>query len=333
MNFFSVRPIVIRRFQVSNVKNLICLTLFPVIRGLERLLPVPALHSLLRCITWPRAFINTAFKSPVPGPAQPAFLTIHKTKAIARRQRETVYMRQFLNYFPDRLADPKWRQLCQIDGLEPVVAALTAGRPVILATLHFGVYAQTRMWLRAYGIPAATMAGGPIVKRTTLLRISSRYSPMPEIPITFYQDQLRELRQHLRQGRPLIITCDGSAGKKIIVPFCEGWTIEIATGALRLAERHQAEIFSISTVNLGGWRTRIKIGAPVPRELAANFSAAAGHLIAAWLPTLHLYPDQSTFDLARYLQPTGKTPQPPVANRNVLDTLPPQHENENSRGA
>jgi len=323
--FFSTRPIIIRRFHVSNVKNLICLTFFPVIRGLERLLPVSALHNVLRWITWPRAFVNTAFKNPDPGRAQPPFLTIHKTKAIARRQRETVYLRQFLNFFPDRLAAPKWRQLCQIDGLEPVLAALAAGRAVILATLHFGVYAQTRMWLRAHGIPAATLAGGPIAKRSALLRVSDRYSPDPEIPVAFYQDQLRELKQHLSQGYPLIITCDGSSGKKVTVPFCDGWTIEIATGALRLAGGQRVEIFPLTTVDLGHWRTQIKVGAPVPTEFAEDFPAAAGHLIAACLPALRQYPDQSTFDLARHIKPIaiGNNPQLPVANRNVSGNLPP----------
>ena len=323
MSFCAIRPIVLRQFPVSNVKNLIYLIFFPVIRGLERLLPVAVLHGFLRCITRPRAFVNSAFKNPVPGPAQPFFLTIHKTRAMECRKREARYLRRFLNFFPDRLADPKWRQLCHIEGLEPVRAAISAGRPVILATLHFGVYAQTRIWLRAEGIPAATLAGGPIAQRPTLLQLSGRYSPSPEIPIIFSQDQLRELIQHLRAGHPLIITCDGSADKRIDVPFAEGWALELATGALRLAIHQTAEIFPLTAVDLGGWRTRILIGAPMPQTLRADFALAAGHLINAWLPVLRQYPDQSTFDLARYLKPIGKNLQPPVANKSDSGTLPP----------
>jgi lauroyl/myristoyl acyltransferase len=188
------------------------------------------------------------------------------------------------------------------------LAALAAGRPVILATLHFGVYAQTRLWLRARGLPAATLAGGTIEERSALLQISDRHSPTPEIPVAFYQDQLRELKHHLSRGRLLIITCDGPAGKKISVPFGEGWTLDLATGALRLAAHEKAEIFPFTTVDLGGWRTRIKIGPPVPLAGAADFPSAAAHLIAALLPALREHPDQITFDLARSLRPSAHEP-------------------------
>jgi len=85
------------------------------------------------------------------------------------------------------------------------------------------------------------------------------------------------------------------------------------------------EIFPLTTVDLGHWRTQIKVGAPVPTEFAEDFPAAAGHLIAACLPALRQYPDQSTFDLARHIKPIaiGNNPQLPVANRNVSGNLPP----------
>ncbi len=299
--------------------------LFPLIRALERKLSVSSLRALFRCLTWPRACFNTAFRKPTPGPSLPDFLKIVKTKTIARHQRETRYLRHFLRYFPDRLASPKWLALCEIEGLAPVQAALAAGRPVILATVHFGVYAQARLWLRAHGVPAATLAGGQADDRSAFLRASDNLSPLPEIPVCFYQDELRELKQHLRHGHLLITTIDGPAGKKVTVPLCDGWNIEIATGTLRLAAREKAEIFPLLAIDLGRWRTRIKIGRPVPPEQlndAASFTFAAQHMVAELLPTLRQHTEQITFDLAFSIISSTTPTQPPVANRHNSGSLP-----------
>ena len=320
LNFNSIHPIVSGQPEVSNVKNIF----FPLVRALERKLSVSGLHALFRWLTWPRAFFNTAFKKPVPAPPLPDFLKIVKTRAIARRQREANYLRHFLNHFPDRLASSKWRSLCGIEGLETVKAALAAGRPVILATVHFGVYAQTRLWLRAHGLSAATLVGGQADDRSAMLRESDNLSPLREIPVCFYQDQLRELKQHLRQGRVLITTIDGPAGKKVSVPFCEGWNIEIATGTLRLAAREKAEIFPLLAIDLGRWRTRIKIGRRVPSEYlndATAFKSAAQHIMAELLPIIRQSPDQITFDLAFCISPSGPPTQEPVANSHGSGSL------------
>ena len=287
--------------KVSNVKNILNLLFFPVVRALERILSVRVLWFLLRGVAWPRAFLNLAFRRPISYPVLPPSLAAHQTKSIARRQRERKYLRQILEFFPDRLGEPKWRQLCQVEGLESVRTALQAGRPVILATLHWGVYAQTRLWLRALGLPAATLVGGHQAKRSSAQRRSDHYSPAPTIPVYFYQDQLRELKQHLTAGHPLIVLFDGPAGKKVRVRFSQDWEIELATGALRLAASQAAEIFPLTILDQGQWRTRLTIGPPIPRELLtspANWQPAAQHLLAELKPALLAHPDQVSPHLA-----------------------------------
>ena len=108
------------------------------------------------------------------------------------------------------------------------------------------------------------------------------------------------------------------------MPLSEGWNIEIATGTLRLAAREKAEIFPLVAIDLGQWRTRIKIGRPVPSEYlndATAFKSAAQHLISELLPALRQYPDQVTFDLAFCIAPSGPAAQEPVANSHDSGSL------------
>ena len=79
---------------------------------------------------------------------------------------------------------------------------------------------------------------------------------------------------------------DAPTGKQMIVPFCDGWDFQMATGAIRFAIRHQAELIPCSIIDEGSWHYRITLGRPVPREHLtpeADWSRAGKRLLGEML--------------------------------------------------
>ena len=130
--------------------------------------------------------------------------------------------------------------------------------------------------------------------------------PFPEIPIAFYLDQLREASEFLAAGNSLLIAVDHSAGKQMRVPVGDGWTFQMATGAVRLAVRHRAELFPCVVIDEGCWRFQIKVGRPVPAEYLAaetDLIPAGKHLLNEMLPHFRSYPKQCSHQLIKCFQP------------------------------
>lgn len=190
-----------------------------------------------------------------------------------------------------------------VEGFEHILRARQAGRPVVLAFTHFGAYRLSRFWLRAAGIPGASLHGGKAEIRSKLERLEDRFSPFPGIPTAFYSDQLREVNKFLAAGNALLIAIDDTAGKQMSVPACEGWTFRMATGAVRLAIRHQAELIPCTVIDNGRWHFQIKLGRPVPSEhLAAgvDWTQAGKHLIDEMLPHFRNHPEQCSNHLIKF---------------------------------
>jgi hypothetical protein len=82
----------------------------------------------------------------------------------------------------------------------------------------------------------------------------------------FFLDQLRQVNEFLAAGNSLLIAIDTNVGKQLSVPVRDGWVFQMATGAIRLAARHQAELIPCSIMDEGPWQFRIQLGRPVPRE-------------------------------------------------------------------
>jgi hypothetical protein len=278
---------------------------FSILRRAERLLPLHSLYSVLRTFFLARAALNTVFKQPIPARDLPAFLCLPKTVRTRTQHRTDRYVNQIVQFFPDRLSSAKWKDRCCIEGIVHLHEARRKVRPLIVAFCHFGPYYLLRFWLRAAGFPAATFVGGEQAMRQRLKRVQDRFSPAPEIPVVFYQKQLREAVEFLAAGNLLLIAIDAPSGKQIDVPFCEGWTFQMATGAMRLASRCQAELLPCSIVDEGCWHFGIKFGPPVPRiHLAteAGWPLAGRHLIDQWFPDFQARPDQCWADLTKCLK-------------------------------
>ena len=241
----------------------------------------------------------------MPAPPKPEFLSTPRTFKTRVRQRVDLYLNDILLNFPDRLAAPKWMARCQIDGLAHLQAARQQGRPVVLAYCHFGSFPVAHCWLRGgLGLPFGGLVGGNSSMRTRLARIQDRFQPLPELPVALYPDELRELARFLVAGNLLYIAIDAPTGKQMDVPFCAGWNFQMATGAIRFASRHQAELITCSITNEGAWRYRITFGRPVPRELLndeADWPHAGRHLLDELLPLFQARPEQCWDAMTRRL--------------------------------
>jgi lauroyl/myristoyl acyltransferase len=209
------------------------------------------------------------------------------------------------------LAGEKWLAHCRFEGLDRLLTARENGRPVILTFCHFGPYYLLRFWLRAAGIPAATLVGGKSEERMRVMRLKDVFSPLPQIPMAFYQDQLREVAEFIAAGKVLLVSIDAPAGRQLDLPFCEGWRFQMASGAIRLAGRHRAELLPCFITDEGGWRFCLHIGRPTPREFLAQESSiaetagfhAGKHLLAELMPAFRSRPEQCRLDFVRRLKP------------------------------
>jgi hypothetical protein len=300
----------------DGLKYICGLGCFPILRQMERTLPVQRLYSVLQPFAFARAVFNTAFKNSRSRMPLPACLKVVRTGRSARQERMKTYLNHFTGRFQDRLAEDKWMSNCHIKGLEHIRQARQNGCPVVLAFCHFGPYYLLRFWLRAAAIPVATVVGGKSKSRPRLSRFEDHFSPFQTIPAAFHLDQLRAMVGFLAAGNLLLIAIDGKAGSRVNVPFCDGWNFQMATGAVRLAIRHQAELIPCSIIDEGRWRFRIELGRPVPREFLtpeADGLCAGKFLLNEMLPHFQAHPEQCSNDLIRRLKQTSST----VATRNT----------------
>jgi len=273
---------------------------FVLVRFLERIFSPQALHRVLSpCIA-----LRVAFKRTHRFFALPKCLG-GGTFQITKKQRRKNYLNTTLEFFPEQLGTPKWRDRLQLIGVEHLESARHRKRPVILAFWHSGPYFLMRFWLRAAGIPASTLVEGESQNRSVMKRLKDGVSPFPEIPIAFHrEDELRETIQFIATGNPLLIAIDVLTGKQMEVPVDDQCQFGMANGAIRMAMRYGAELIPCSIVETDTWRFQIRLGPPVPEPVLASGDAVAigKHLLDAMLPTLREYPEQCTERLLKQFQ-------------------------------
>ena len=290
------------------LKGLPGVFLLEILRGTERLLPVRILYWLLH----PYAFTRTFLDRRPPARCWPAYLGARATAPAASRNPTSLYLNRVLEYLPDRLSSPQWRERCQIIGLDRLREPRQRGRPVMLAFCHFGPISLTAFWLRSHGIPVTSLKFGKAKARERAKRRKDRYTPFPTIPSALYLDQLREVVRLFSSGGTLLVAIDFRTGRQLDVPIAEGWTFRMATGAMRLAARHGAELIPCNIIHEGPWRFRIELGQPVPREHLTgepDLIAAGKHLIAESLPHWRHHPEQCHPDLLQLFQPVPAVPR------------------------
>jgi hypothetical protein len=276
------------------------------IRWLERRLSVRSLYKILKPIAFAHAVFTvlkgTVLKGKPPSVTLPDCLGTGKPVCAVRPGRTFLYLNRTLQYFPEQLSSAKWRNCCRIVGLEHLQTARRGGRPVVLAFCHFGAYFLLECWLQAAGFPVATLVGATSKSKSRFRRLNDQLSPFVENPMMFFLDQLRQASEFLAVGNSLLIAIDSNFGKQMSVPMCEGWIFQMATGAIRLATRHQADLIPCSIIGEGRWQFRIEVGRPVPREYLsaeADGLSAGRHLLEEMSVHFQACPEQCSTPLVQ----------------------------------
>jgi lauroyl/myristoyl acyltransferase len=283
--------------MAGNFKHNLIALRFRLFRLLEQALPVPVLYWMFR----PFASLHVALRKPPRTPAIPAIIG-GQAAAPSLLARVDSHLNCKLEFFPDRLKNERWLDRCRFEGFDPVRLARREGRPVVMAVCHFGPWPLVRSWVQAMGLPASALVTGQAQARSYLRRLKDSVTLFPEVPTVFHLDELREMTRFLAGGNLLFVAIDQGGGRQMEVEVAEGWRFRMATGAVRLAMRHGAELVSCCVIDEGGWRFRVCAGRPVPRELLAPNSDPAGagaHLIREMLPLFRQYPEQCSGQLLR----------------------------------
>ncbi len=287
---------------------------FATIRRLERTLSPDAFHQFVALFVR----IRRPVKGPRPMIPLPDCLQSAGNQALSVREKRVAdYFNRVLEFFPDQLSSPKWRDRVEFDGLEHLASARKNKKPIVLAFCHFGPFFLLRPWLRVAGFPAVSLIRGQSEIRPPWKRLADAVSPFPEIPPAFYQDQLRELVGFLRSGNPLLIALDVETGKQLEVPFDDQRHIRVASGPIRLAIHHEAELLPCSITDQGRWRFRIKLSPPVPQEFlrAGQEAQAVKRIIETLLPEIRAHPEQCAprvLNLFQPLVPSKNSATPPA---------------------
>lgn len=274
---------------------------FVIIRWLERRVSVRSLYRILM----PLAFAHAAFplfkQKPSSAPT-PDGSGIGTSVCAMHPARTFRYLHRTLQYFPEQLSSDKWRDRCQITGLEHLQKARRDARPVVLAFCHRGPYFLLASWLHAAGFPVAMLVGASSKSNSRFKHLNDRISPLVGYPVMFFLDQLRQVNEFLAAGNSLLIAIDSNLGKQMCVPAGIGWVFQMATGPIRLATRHQAELIPCSIIDEGRWRFRMELGRPVPRDYltaAADGLRAGRYLLEEMSAHFQACPEQCSTGLAR----------------------------------
>lgn len=219
--------------------------------------------------------------------------------------------------WPDRFMTPTWRSRFIVTGLEKLQACHAAGRPVVLAVIHAQSLNLLRLFLRANGLPVATLAfaQGVTGKRQLINTASDRSSSLAGVPHKFPLSQLRSAYAFLRRGNCLLVACDKQSDDAVALPTNLG-VVRIHVGPFRLAGLVNASVVPAVCWQVAPWRFHLALGKPMmapasDSDLAA-FMPLAQHCLATWQPLIQSHPEQVHFNRGAW----SGGPQPAPAGRS-----------------
>jgi lauroyl/myristoyl acyltransferase len=273
---------------------------FYAIRNLEQRVSPTGLYMALA----PLAFARAAFSF---SQRFPEYFCEPPSSRKAWRARMNYLLGRGLEFIPDRLATAKWQARFQTTGLVHIQEARERKRSVVLVCFHFGAFKLIPFWLRSQGIPVIALLGGESGSRSAAKRMKDKLSPFSPLPTVLYRkDQLRSVVRFLRTGHVLFVAVDRETGKRITIPINEHCSFQMATGAIRLAAKCDAELIPCFMIDEGRWQFRLEIGQPVPSEFLTtklDNIGAAQHLLRELLPVVSKHPEFCADYLVNCLRP------------------------------
>jgi hypothetical protein len=197
-------------------------------------------------------------------------------------------------------------------------AALGSGRPVMLATLHYGNLTELYHWLRSRGLAVAFIVARDLNRRTEYRNhvdsLADQANGLVGVPRLFQIDQLWEAREFLSEPRRLlVIPMDGSARPDIRVQGAD-YELEVATGALRLAAIAGAMVLPCLSFAPSALRFTIAFGNPVPIQNVPGRrkqTAACEDIVGQLLPWVEQRPEHCAPILMWALHATPKSSEKP----------------------
>jgi hypothetical protein len=195
------------------------------LRVLERVLPV----GVLCVVCWPWAAVQAACRLIFAGPTIRQFDRLPNAwrPPLGRaawvvylwRELWRVNLARLLCCWPDRLGERRWAGHCRCVGLERLEREYARGRPVALATLHFGPLAALCHWLRGRGMEAAILRAWQ-TERPLHWRFIDRLTDRGDRafgPAAYDLSDLRAAYEHLRSGRILVMAVEGRPIRRVRV--------------------------------------------------------------------------------------------------------------------
>lgn len=266
--------------------------------ALERLLP-PA---ILAGVLWPGvgAFALCATFGKAGRARRSAFAAAYGTPLKMRMTVRAFIGETFgrlVTLWPDRFKAPRWQRRFTVTGLDQLLACRAEGRPIVFAIIHSQHMNLLRLFLRARGLPVAslTYTPGETAIRRLINAAADQCSPLAGTPHKFSLKQLRSAYDFLRSGNCLLIACDKHSDDMISLPTDLG-TIGIHLGQFRLAAMANALVVPALVWQAKPWKFHVALGEPtVPPSHSSERSAfkpLADHCLMTWQVMIREHPEQ-----------------------------------------
>lgn len=193
----------------------------------------------------------------------------------------------------DQFGTARWAGRIDMSGLEQI-RALTADRPVILVSLHFGGIAALPALMRAHGVPTASVVGGKLWPIRWWRRRRAELTQIDGLPTHFQAGDAWSIKRYLTAGRCVLVAIDYPQGEQVRTDF-EGSTLQLSTPPFRLARLSGSAVVPIVVRADGVWRFEMRVGRPVPDAIiqAGDYPAAVAHVVGELLPIAAGRPDQA----------------------------------------
>jgi len=258
---------------------------------------------LLYVLVWPPAAVRTAWELRFGGGRVAVKMPQSRWTRAARYRRMwasrvPLNAVKLLLLWPDRLRLPRWRSCLATTGIERFEQVRATGRPVILATLHFGPTTAALPLLRRDGLPAAALViRDPAERarfRTALQQVADGVNGLDGVPALISVADLERAVGFLNPGHVLVLSVDGPRGRHLWSTI-DDHALCLSTAVCQMAAMRQAVIVPCLLTAGPLFRVTMHFGEPVPDALVVDYrrhQAACDHLHREFLPVVKAFPEQ-----------------------------------------